>query len=143
VRVQVPPRAPLLMNPTNKHIRHGVGTVRPFLYGRLDLLDFVKQVFGGVELERNIVPGGFQVQTLIGDAVVVMAAMDPPYSAATRASVYVYVDNVDAVYAGAIAAGATSISEPTDKPFQERNAGVKDSFGNIWYIATYTGDAAN
>src|ERR1700694_2761993 len=100
------------MNVANKHIRHGKGTVRPFLYGRLDLLDFVKNVFGGVELERNVMPGGFHVETQIGDAVVVMAAMEPPYPDATLASVYVYVDNVDAVYARAIAAGAQAPCEP-------------------------------
>jgi PhnB protein len=127
----------------NQHIRHGLGAIRPFLYGRLDLLEFVKQVFGAVELERNPVPGGFNVQAQIGDAVLVMAAMDPPYEAATRASVYVYVADVDAAYARAITAGATSLSQPADKPFQERSGGVRDSFGNIWYISTYTGKVAN
>jgi PhnB protein len=127
---------------TNKHIRHGTGSVRPFLYGRLDLLDFVKQVFGGRELERNTVPGGFHVETQIGDAVIVLVAMDPPYAEATRASVYVYVDDVDAVYSRAIAAGAASLSEPVDQPYQERAAGFKDSFGNTWYVATYQGEAA-
>jgi PhnB protein len=51
----------------------------------------------------------------------------------------VYVDDVDAAYQRALASGATSITAPEDKPYQERSAGVKDSFGNIWYIATYTG----
>lgn len=128
------------MSTEKKHIRNGIGAVRPFVYGRLDLLDFVKQVFGGVELERNVVPGGFRVEARIGDSVVVMAAMDPPYQAATRASTYVYVDDVDLVYARAIAAGATSISEPAEKPYQERSATVSDSFGNIWYVSTYKGD---
>jgi PhnB protein len=127
------------MSDEKKHVRHGVGAVRPFLYGRRDLPQFVKQVFGATELERNNVPGGFHVESKIGDSVVVMAAMDPPYEAATRASIYVYVDDVDGTYARAIAAGAASISEPADKPYQERAAGVRDSFGNIWYMATYIG----
>ncbi len=80
MRVQVPPRAPphhgrAPINKSNKHIRQGIGAVRPFVYGRLDLLDFVKHAFGGVELERNAVPGGFHVEAQIGDAVVVMVAM--------------------------------------------------------------------
>ena len=41
--------------------------------------------------------------------------------------------------ARAMAAGATSVAAPEDKPYQERAAGIKDSFGNTWYIATYTG----
>jgi PhnB protein len=127
------------MTTEKKHIRNGLGVVRPFLYGRLDLLEFVAQVFGATELERNTVPGGFHVEARIGDSVVVMSAMEPPYNAATRASTYVYVDDVDQVYARAIAAGATSMSEPKNQPYRERSAGIKDSFGNIWYIATYQG----
>ncbi len=39
----------------------------------------------------------------------------------------------------ALELGATSVDAPADKPYQERNAGVRDSFGNIWWISTYTG----
>lgn len=124
----------------NRHIRNGVGTVRPFIYGRLDLLDFVPNVFGAIELERNKISGGFHVQVQIGDSVVVLSAMEPPYSDATRASTYVYVDDVDATYERAIAAGAASLGKPSERPFQERTASVKDTFGNIWYLATYMGE---
>ena len=127
------------MSTEKKYIRNGLGVVRPYLYGRLDLLEFVDQVFGAKELERNKVPGGFHVEARIGDSVVVMAAMEPPPDAATRASVYVYVEDVDQVYARAITAGATSLFEPKNQRYQERSAGIKDSFGNIWYIATYQG----
>jgi PhnB protein len=131
------------MSSEKEHIRNGAGAVRPYLFGRLDLIDFVKDVFGAVELERNNVAGGFHVQARIGDSVVVMAAMDPPYPAATKASTYVYVDDVDAVYARAIAAGADTVAGPKDQPYQERNATVRDSFGNIWYISTYKGRNSN
>jgi PhnB protein len=39
----------------------------------------------------------------------------------------------------ALSAGATSVAAPENKPYQERAAGIKDSFGNTWWIATYTG----
>jgi PhnB protein len=32
-----------------------------------------------------------------------------------------------------------SIAAPEDKPYQERQAGVRDSFGNVWWISTYRG----
>jgi len=35
---------------------------------------------------------------------------------------------------------ATSIMEPTNRPDGDRLAGVKDQFGNIWYLATYQTD---
>jgi len=128
------------MRTANKHIRHGVGSVRPYLYGRLDMLELVKRAFGAVELERLRVGNkGFHVEAKIGDSTVVMEVSDPPHPGGKPASIYVYVDDVDAAYNRALAAGATSITAPEDKPYQERAAGVKDSFGNIWYIATYTG----
>ncbi|HWX33145.1 MAG TPA: VOC family protein [Steroidobacteraceae bacterium] len=130
------------MNEQNMHVRNGIGAVRPFIYPRRDLLDFVRQVFGAVELERNKIDNGFHVQAQIGDSVVVLSAMEPPYAEATRASIYVYVDDVNTTYERAIAAGASSLTKPTERPFQERTAGVKDTFGNIWYLATYKGEVA-
>ena len=127
------------MESETRYVHHGKGTVRPYVYGRLDLLDFVKKVFDAVELERNQLPGGFHVQAQIGDSVMVLSAMDPPYEEATRGSVYVYVPDVDASYQRALAAGATSIAQPPDKPWKGRAAGVKDAFGNTWYIETYKG----
>jgi len=126
------------MSARQKHIRHGVGSVRPYLYGRLDLPILLRQAFGAVELERLPVgDGGFHIEAKIGDSMVVLEVAEPPHPGGTRASIYVYVDDVDAAYKRAIAAGAASISEPSDKPYQERSAGIKDSYGNIWYIATY------
>jgi PhnB protein len=75
----------------------------------------------------------------IGDSVVVLSAMEPPYVEATRASIYAYVEDVDAAYARALAAGASALARPAGRPFQERTASVKDTFGNVWYLATYTG----
>ena len=127
------------MSNATRHIRHGVGSVRPYLYGRLDMLELVKRAFGAVELEHLPVGNGAHVEAKIGDSMLVMEVGDPPHPGGKPASIYVYVDDVDAAYNRALAAGATPISVPEDKPYQERAAGVKDSFGNIWYIATYTG----
>jgi PhnB protein len=127
------------MSNATRHIRHGVGSVRPYLYGRLDMLELVKRAFGAVELEHLPVGNGAHVEAKIGDSMLVMEVGDPPHPGGKPASIYVYVNDVDAAYNRALAAGATPISVPEDKPYQERAAGVKDSFGNIWYIATYTG----
>ena len=53
-----------------------------------------------------------------------------------RASLYVWVPECDAVYAKALAAGATSESAPEDKPYGHRNAGVVDSNGITWWIGS-------
>jgi PhnB protein len=118
-------------------VRHGKGTVRPYLYGNVDLIEFVEQVFGAVELERLAFgPSGLHVEEAIGDSVVVLEVGDPPPDMAAPASVYVYVSDVDAAYGRAMDAGAEDIAPPEDKPYGERVAGVKDSFGNTWWIAT-------
>ena len=120
------------------YVRHGVGTVRPYLCGYVDLIEFVQQVFGAVELERfEFAPGCYHVEAAIGDSVVVLEVGDPPPDTATPASVYVYVPDVDAAFGRALEAGAEEIAPPTEKPYHERAAGVKDTFGNTWWIATY------
>ena len=50
--------------------------------------------------------------------------------------VHVYVPNVDATYAKALAAGATSVQEPTKKDDEDKRGGVKDVGGTTWWIAT-------
>jgi PhnB protein len=53
---------------------------------------------------------------------------------------HVYVLDTDAGYAEAIRAGATSVEAPATKPYGERSATIKDTFGNTWFLATYLGD---
>jgi len=55
---------------------------------------------------------------------------------------YLYVPKVDDAYRQAVAAGATSFQEPADQFYGDRSAGVTDSFGNTWYIATHIKDVA-
>ena len=118
-------------------VRHGRGTVRPYLYGNVDLIEFVEQVFGAVELERLAFgSNSLHVEEAIGDSVVVLEVGDPPPPMAAPASVYVYVSDVDAAYGRAMEAGAEEVSPPEDQPYGERVAGVKDGFGNTWWIAT-------
>ncbi|HLI79779.1 MAG TPA: VOC family protein [Candidatus Binataceae bacterium] len=124
----------------SKHIRHGHGSVRPYVYGKLDLPDFVREVFGAKEIERHGYPnGGAHIEAEIGDSMIVLEAAEsfPANSAVTKNSIYVYIEDVDAAYQRAIAVGATSIAAPADKPYEERQCGVRDSFGNTWWISTH------
>jgi uncharacterized glyoxalase superfamily protein PhnB len=52
------------------------------------------------------------------------------------AFLYVYVENADETYRQAIAAGAESIETPADMPYGDRRATVRDSWANVWQIAT-------
>lgn len=125
------------MSSAQAHIRHGFGAVRPYLYGDADLPNFVREVFGAEELERTVHRhGGCNVEIRIGDSIVVIESGPHPTGEKTRASVYVYVEDTDAAYDRAQRLGATSVAEPQDKPWGDRLAGMQDSFGNVWWIAT-------
>jgi PhnB protein len=128
------------MSTIRSHIRHGHGSVRPYLHGSVDLPEFVRNVFEAVELERHeFGPKSFHVEMRVGDSVIVIEAGDlPPDVRPWQGSVYVYVPDVDAVFTRAVAHGARVLSPLQDKPYQERQAGFLDAAGNTWWIATYS-----
>ena len=119
-------------------VRYGFGAARAYVYGGLDLAQFVQQAFGALELERDLLrPNAYHVEVQIQDAVVVLELSDPPKPTAVPSSIYVYVPDVDAAFQRALAAGASPLNAPEEKPYEERSAAVHDTFGNIWYISTY------
>jgi uncharacterized glyoxalase superfamily protein PhnB len=73
---------------------------------------------------------------MMGDSVV-MISDGGGARGAMPAFLYVYVPNADETYERAIAAGAESIEKPTDMPYGDRRATVKDPWSNIWQIATW------
>ncbi|QTF92194.1 VOC family protein [Halomonas sp. BM-2019] len=123
----------------NEHIRHGMGSVRPYLHGPVSLVTFVATVFDAEELERHAFgPESFHVEMRVGDAVLVIEAGElPPDVAPWTNAIYVYVPDVDAAFERAMALGAEAIARPADKPYQERQAGFRDVAGNIWWIGTF------
>jgi uncharacterized glyoxalase superfamily protein PhnB len=56
-------------------------------------------------------------------------------------AIWLFVSNADLVYARALKAGASSLHEPADQDYGDREASVKDPFGNHWYIAMHREDA--
>jgi PhnB protein len=126
-----------------KHVRHGFGAVRPYVYGHPELVAMIQHAFGAEVLEKHEMGGNAaHIEARIGDAAIVLEVNDPPHEAGTPGSIYVYVEDTDAAYQRALEHGATSIAPPTDKPYLERSAGVKDRYGNTWWISTYQGPEA-
>lgn len=77
----------------------------------------------------------------IGDSVVMMGRAGEDQGS-MPCMLYVYVEDVDQSYARALAAGATSVQEPRDAFYGDRNAGVEDLHGNHWWLASQVEEVA-
>lgn len=114
-------------------------TVTPFLHprGAERMIDFLKQAFGAEELSRAQSPDGVihYAEVKIGSSMIEMGEAHGEWQPMAT-TFYLYVEDVDAWYRRAVAAGAASESEPADQPYGDRVAGVSDPFDNVWYIAT-------
>ena len=130
-----------------KSIPEGYHTVTPYLVvpGVAKLIEFLKQAFGAVQSHPPTSrPDGtiMHAEMKIGDSFIMMGEPMGEFKA-MPASLYLYVPDTDATYARAIKAGATSIMEPADQFYGDRNAGVKDASGNQWWIASHLEDVSS
>jgi len=125
-----------------KPIPDGFHSVTPELnvQGAAKLIDFMKQAFGAEEIMRMPGPGGalMHAEVRIGDSVLMLA--DAVRDAPMQTSLFLYVNDVDAVHRRAVQAGATSVMEPANMFWGDRFSRVKDPFGNFWGIATHIED---
>jgi PhnB protein len=126
-----------------KPIPDGYHTVTPFVIaeGASKLMDFIVRAFGGeITSEMKSDDGKVMHATVkIGDSLVMVSdAMEnfPPMPA----MLYVYVEDVDSVYRQALNVQGESLREPTDEFYGDRSAGIKDEWGNQWWIATHQED---
>ena len=119
--------------------------VQPYLHlrGAEKMIPFLEQAFGAKLEGVHNWPGGAIAHATIrmGDGEL---EIDEAFRAnrQTQCHLHLYVPDTDAVYAQALRAGATSIEAPTDKPYGDRSAGVRDAWGNSWFIATHIKDVA-
>ncbi len=117
----------------------GHSSVSPYLIvsSAAATIDFLQRVFGATELHR--VPGEDgrvrHAELRIDDSIVMLADSAPGWPP-VESHVHLYVPDVDAVYAAALGAGATSVQEPAQRGDPDRRGGVKDSGGTTWWIST-------
>ena len=126
--------------PMTVHPQHvGYHAVNPFIVSDDPeaLIAFLTRVFAGVETERITRPDGSigHSEVRVDDSIIMVSSGSESYPP-QPSSHYVYVPDVDATYARALAAGATSLGEPSDKFYGNREAGVRDPLNNVWWIAT-------
>ncbi len=126
-------------------IPEGYHTVTPYLVvpGLAQVIEFLKQAFGAAEIGRFAQPDGRirHAEVRIGDSVVMMG--EPHGDIEARPAVlHLYVEDVDATYRRAIAAGGRSLREPADQFYGDRSAGVQDPACNQWWISTHIEDVS-
>ena len=134
-----------------KPIPDGYHAITPYLIvsGAAKALDFYARAFGAVERDRMQDSGGKvrHAEITIGGACVMLADEHPEIGALSPATVggspvnlHLYVEDVDAVVARAVAAGATLTRPVADQFYGDRSGTLEDPFGHVWTIATHVED---
>ena len=128
-----------------KPIPDGYHTVTPYLTvsDAAKLLDFVKAAFNAkVSEELKDDEGNIRhAEVVIGDSHVMVGQAGGEWTP-RPATLYLYVEDTDETYRRAMDAGATSLMEPADQFYGDRNGGVQDELGNWWYVATRVEDVS-
>ena len=126
-----------------KAVPEGHHSVTPYLVvqGAGKLIDFMKAAFDAQEVSRMSMPDGSigHAEMRIGNSMVMIGEARDQWKAMPT-TLYLYLEDVDAAYVRALAAGATVVMEPKDQFYGDRSGGVQDMCGNFWWMATRVED---
>jgi PhnB protein len=131
----------------------GYHSITPYLLVRdaAKALAWYAQALGARESMRFPMPNGSiaHAEVMIGDSHVMLADevpdqgfVGPQTLGGAGVSLMLYVDDVDATFARAIAAGATSRRPVVDQFYGDRSGTLVDPFGHVWTIATHKEDVS-
>lgn len=140
------------MTPKTKAIPEGHHAVTPYMIIKdaAEAITFYKKAFGATELMRITDANGKvrHAEIKIGDSPIMIVDEFPEYPimqspkslGGATMHIFLYVDDVDALFAQGIDAGAKEL-EPVENHVEgDRRGGVMDPFGHIWWIATHIKD---
>ena len=136
-----------------KPVPEGYHTATPYLIikGAAEAIDFYKKVFGAIEIMRFPTPQGCigHAEIKIGSSHIMLAdeypEMDyvsPKTLGGTPVSILLYVDDADAIFNRAVAAGSTVEQAVKDQFYGDRSGTLRDPFGHRWTIATHMEDVS-
>jgi len=139
--------------PNVKPIPENYHTVTPYLIvnNAVGAIEFYKKIFGATELMRMPMPDGRlgHAELKIGDSTVMLADEFPEANAhsplsigGSPVSMLLYVEDVDAVFADAVAAGSKVLKPIQDQFYGDRTGTLTDPFGHQWTIATHKEDVS-
>ena len=134
-----------------KPVPDGYRTITPYLVvnGAAGAIDFYTRAFGATEIMRMPAPDGRigHAELQLGDCRVMLADEHPemdcrgPQSfGGSPVSLYMYVEDVDAVVKQAAAAGAQVVRPVQDQFYGDRGGTVTDPYGHVWHVSTHKED---
>lgn len=133
--------------PTNTAAPEGYSSITPYLCvtDANAAIEFYRLVFGATERMRLAMPDGAIVhaEVEIGNNVIMLSGEfpdmqihSPEHYGGSPISLMLYVDDVDATFATAVAQGATEVSPIENQFWGDRTGKIRDPWGHIWNIAT-------
>lgn len=135
-------------------VPEGYHSVTPYLIVKncADAIEWYKKALGATEKMRLPGPDGsvMHAEIQVGDSPIMMGEENPQMGATapetlggSPVSICLYVDDVDASYPKAIAAGGTELRPLQDQFYGDRSGTLKDPFGHTWTIATHIEDVSD
>ena len=116
----------------------GFSTVTPYIFvdGAAGFINFLKGGFGAIEQGRHSAPDGRIANAIlrIGECSFMVSDANTDFPA-MPAAYYLYVDDADVAMAKAVNEGATPVMDVGDMPYGDRQGGVRDPYGNLWWIS--------
>jgi PhnB protein len=136
-----------------KSIPDNYPIITPYLIidGASAAIDFYRQVFGATERMRMAMPGGRigHAELMFGTSLVMLADefpdMDirgPRKFGGSPVTIHLYVEDVDAIFARALAAGAKEQRAVATQFYGDRSGTLVDPWGHVWSVATHVEDVA-
>ena len=136
-----------------KPIPDGHRTVAPYLAIKNagGALEFYRNAFGAIETYKLVVPDGRvgHAEIRLGDSLIMLSDEFPEFGGkapealgGSPVSIHLYVDDVDAFFKRALAAGARERKPVEDQFYGDRSGQLEDPFGHLWWVATHKEDVA-
>jgi PhnB protein len=120
------------------HVPEGFGVVTPYIFvdGADDYVRFLEAAFGATETGRTVAPNGSIANCQMKfETTTIMVSEASEQFPASSGAFYLYVSDADASMARALSAGAEKIMDAEDMPYGDRQGGVRDPSGNIWWVS--------
>ena len=137
-----------------KPIPAGHHTVAPYLAikNAVEALEFYKKAFGAAETYRLMMPDGRlgHGEIRLGDSMIMLSDEFPEYDGGvspetlggSSVCIHLYVEDVDAFFKKAVAAGAKERKPVVDQFYGDRSGQLEDPFGHLWWVATHKEDVS-